>query len=1285
MTKNITKLKHRTPFKQLRQIPKFFARTWPVFVLLLITSLLIFLNYEPGTYLLGWDNLSSELAPGLNLKRTLFSVWQEYQSLGLLGGMAHAADLPRVFFIFLLSLIPQFPISLVRYLFNFLPLILGPLGTYFFLYHRLFKNKLDSRTSQSASFLGALFYLLNLATLQTFFTPFESFSWFYGAFPWLLFFITNYFEKPNWQSLLIIFIVSFISAPSFYVETIFLVLGLCLLPLFLEVFISAKNKIKPLPRIFKLSLSLIIPHLFWLLPVTFFVFTNGGIAAAAKINLLSSPETYSRNLEFGNLKSLALLKGFWFNFLDLSPNHKFDYLFSVWRTHINTPIINLLGYTFFVLILVGLYYSFKKKFPWTIAITGILAVSLFFLIGGGLLINNTIPLIGEIFRSPFTKFSTPLSFAYACFFAVGTVFLLDLFSFLHSRLTYYLTLFTVTVSLLIFMSPAFSGNLISTNMRLNLPEEYTELFSYLKSQDPTKRVANFPQYTFWGWNYYDWGYRGSGFLWYGIKQPILDRAFDVWEKSSEHYYEEVSTALFSDNQKDFEKLIDKYNISWILLDKHVIPPDNQTDLGNNTLEKFLTSSSKFTLAKSFNDKIFLYQTNLNQNTQNFLSTSSLRGGETDAAIYTNNIFPFRNLSFRPNTDWIDKAGFISISSPVIPAKTALNLKIPSLTDTENLLPVKIDYQKIGSSITLRLTTITPTVFVDSDQIDLESKPTFITIPIDPTFTNFILQLDDQYFPLDLPAEIPDFSDYFPITTVYLPTQKSFSVALFNSTESDSFSLTDILAQGNPVQCYTHKPNRKIEKIITPETISLLGTDVVGCLSTPLPFIPQGNLISFSFTYSSSTFTTGNVNVSSPDFNAENTSQPLEPSANPKRARLFTNSTGRNQQLNLLLEAEDTKSIQEITYRDLAISSHPQIFSVHASLNEIPEKDVTLKNPFSHFQVSLPSTNSQFDIKQIAESNSLFPEARNCDQFNNGNVVKQKNADGLLYQSQNAIECDQLNLRHLTHSLNYLISFNAEYQKGLPLTTCLENYSTRRCDVFERLLNTKATQSLIQPIINPKEAPGYTLHLFNQSIGSRVTSNLLKSLVIRPIPLNFLQNISLSAPTDDPVGAIHESPAIISSSHPAEFLYTVSIATNPSVIPAEAGIHPIIPNSLNLYQTKSPYWKAVQVSEKDLKLPSWLITLEVFFGYPFLNKLPHNDLNTWYNSWLFSSTPSVIPAKAGIHPDQPISLVIIYLPQYLEFLGLALIPLSLLIVIASFVFKARQSISIKIKRQKKTSR
>lgn len=1266
MAKNITKLKHRIPLRQIRRIPRFLRRTWPIFTLVVITLFISFLNYEPGIFLIGWDNLSSELAPVINLKRALFSVWQEYQSLGLLGGMAHASDLPRVFLIYLFSLIPGIQTSFIRYLFSFLPLVLGPIGTYFFLYQRLFKIQLDSRTTQYASFLGGLFYLLNLATMQTFFTPFESFVYFYGAFPWLLFFATSYLETPVWRSLLALFIVSFISAPSFYVETLFIVFCFSLIPIFLETYSSPKNKINSLKKIVKSFVSVLLPNLFWFLPVVFFVLTNGHVGEQSKINLISSPETYYRNLQFGNILDLALLKGYYFNFLDLSVFGKFDYLLSVWRNHISIPFVVIIGYLLFSIVTIGLYYSTTKKFFWTKSLIGILLICLFFLLGGGLLINSGIPLIGELFRSPFTKFSTPLSFTFACFFAIGSVFLLDLFTYLHSRLTYPLTLFTVTASLFIFMSPVFSGNLIDSNMRLSLPQEYSDLFSYLKNQDPATRIASFPQYTFWGWNYYDWGYRGSGFLWYGIKQPILDRAFDVWEKSSEKYYEEISSALYSNNQKEYENLLEKYSISWVLLDKHVIAPDSKADTGTKILEKFLTSSSKFSLSKSFNDKIFLYKVNLDSKPQNFLSI----------ATPSEKIFPFDSLPLRPNIGWVEKSDYLSVSVPLTPGAT---LSVPSLTDSENLLPVRIEYQKSPSSLSLKLTPLTPILFAGDHQLNLEAKSTNIEIPLPPTAGNFILQIDHEYWPIQIPAEIPGVEDFVPIATTYLSSNNNIIVNLFDASNTDTFDLTNNLSQANPVQCYTDKANRKIEKIVSGNTLTLLGIDVVGCLSSPLPSVSKDSLISLSFTYSSPTFTPGNINVSGKDYNALEIPQPLEPRSVPRRTQIFVNSTGKYQQANLILEASDTKSVQEIIYQDISVSTHPLLYSTHSRINHISDQKINLTDRQSFLQISLPITDTPLDIRQLSESNGLFPEDRNCDQFNDqGKTVKLVSKDGFLYQSQNAIQCDYLNLRHLPHSLNYLLSFKTQFQKGLPLTVCLENQSTYRCDIYERLTKTNQFQSLIQPIANHDEPPGYTLHLFNQSIGNRVTSNLLKELSIRPIPLNFMKSISISPtsikntsviPGQDPESIQINSTFI--SIHPAEFLYTVSLSTPGTndlaphtVIPGQDSESIQINSSvLNLYQTKSPYWQAMEVTQADLQLPSWLLTAKIFFYHSRLTRLAHSDAELWHNSWTISNA-SPSPVIPGKDPESiPISLVIIYLPQYLEFLGLAFLLTPILIFLA----------------------
>ncbi|HOI05451.1 MAG TPA: hypothetical protein PLJ02_03235, partial [Candidatus Woesebacteria bacterium] len=60
---------------------------WPQIFLFFLVTLLFYFNYSPNTYLTGWDNLQVELDLSINLERALNVSWQEYQGLGLLGGM----------------------------------------------------------------------------------------------------------------------------------------------------------------------------------------------------------------------------------------------------------------------------------------------------------------------------------------------------------------------------------------------------------------------------------------------------------------------------------------------------------------------------------------------------------------------------------------------------------------------------------------------------------------------------------------------------------------------------------------------------------------------------------------------------------------------------------------------------------------------------------------------------------------------------------------------------------------------------------------------------------------------------------------------------------------------------------------------------------------------------------------------------------------------------------------------------------------------------------------------
>lgn len=1216
--------------------------SWPVIFLSLVVAVLCFLNYDRGTFLTGWDNLHPEFDPALYLKRSFFSVWQEYQGTGLLGGMAYAADLPRVILIYLINLTGAVATSDIRYFTTFLPLFIGVTATYAIL-HKIFSHtKHTKKTIQISSFLGSLFYLLNLSTVQTFFVPFETFTWFYGFFPLTIYYLIHFFEKPKTSNFLRLALVSFLSGPAFYVETMFVVTILCVTPLVIENISKDKKYFANIFQSVASILAITISNLFWLLPISFFVFTKSQVTTQNHINSISSIETYFRNLEFASLPNLFNLKGYLFKYLDLGANNQYEPLLSPWLNHLNSPFTKIISLIFVLLIILGIYYSFKTKIKHHLSFFGILFISSFFLLGGGLLLNNTIPLVGELFRSPFTKFSLTLSFSFSFFFAVGIIFLLDLFSFLDTKLTYNLTLFTTCLLLFIYLSPAFSGNFINKNMRVSIPDEYFELFSYLRDKPADNRVAIFPQYTFWGWNYYSWGYRGSGFTWYGIKQPTLDRAFDPWEKTSEKYYEDISTALYSQDHTKFNQTINKYDVAYLLLDMSLIAPDTKVNLGLNYLDRILATTDQYQLEKVFGENLLLYKNKAHQD-KNFIS---LNQEQTDSLQVI-------SQEPRPSQQWYERAGFLNTNLNLTQNKAFLN--IPSISETENSLAYQIEYKKSDGALNLKLTPILPFFFLNNVQHDIPFTSQIITIPIPSNLNKVILSLDKNYLSFDLPYETPTTTSYAYLSQVHLPTNRQFTLSLYQGIPTEQYPIINSLINSNAEQCYLNKENRKIETITAPRSVTLLGTDVVACLSAPLPPVNPNQLLGLSFTYYSPTLTTANVNITNDNLGTTNTSQPFEASKTPKRGQVFIEPSPDNKKVNLLLEAEDTKSVQEITYKDVYLSSHETIQTVKISLPKIKPLTIALNSSeSSKLQISLPITNTSFDIIQTPQANSLFPENRNCDRFNKGETVKINKQDTILYQSQNAIQCDYLNLRHLPHSLNYLIGFETKNEKGLPLITCLENHATRRCDVYERLKgNLKGQQYLTQTINNPNEPNGFTLHLLNQSFGNLIGQNTLKSITIHPTPLNFLTNITQS---DNQETNTNSQEISFKSTHPAEFLYTLSIS---SPIENKQPIH------LNLYQTRSDYWQAIVLPDEYQDLNPWQSTVKIFLNYQSLKKLEPQNHDQWYNSWKLP--PNCTQKSSNCH-----QLAIIYLPQYLQFFGLVILLFTPIIFLPLLLYQKTKS-------------
>lgn len=575
-------------------------KRWLLLLAVSLFGLIVAVNYLPGTWLTGWDNLHPEFNFPLNITRSIFSVWQEYQGLGVLAGMGHAAALPRELLLWILSLL--LPAHLLRYAWTFGMYALGGVGVYVLL-RRLIKTH-----SQAPAVLGALFYLSNLATIQVFAVPFEAFITHFGFLPWFIFSVTTYLSHPTRKNLFLLALIHFLGATHAYIPTLFVVymFVLCILCI----------RRVPWKRILLVWLTVFAVNAFWLLPSAYFIVRESRVTVEAKINQMATEEVYLRNRAYGRLDSTIQLKNFLFDTLDFDPQRSMnDPILGDLQTRVETPAITALLLVGFCIVLLGI----RGAKPWMV---GIFVLSVTMLTTDtppfswiNALLRQYIPLFHQAFRFPFTKFGILAALSYSLLFGIGSASIL---SWLHLRHRKLMIAGVIALGILLGIQgyPLLSGSMFYAPMRSAIPQEYMDLFSYLKSA-PHGRIANLPQPTFWGWSYYRWGYTGSGFLWYGIKQPILDRAFDVWSSANENYYWQLSLALYRKDPIALSRVLDRYDIRYILLDTNLISPSHNRALFTQEIEAVLPQLSAFHREQTFGALTLYSRTN--SESQNFIS------------------------------------------------------------------------------------------------------------------------------------------------------------------------------------------------------------------------------------------------------------------------------------------------------------------------------------------------------------------------------------------------------------------------------------------------------------------------------------------------------------------------------------------------------------------------------------------------------------------------------------------------------------------------------------------
>lgn len=619
----------------------------PLVLIFLLEIILFILNYKNGSFLVGWDNLFPELNFGENFKRSFFAIWQEYRGLGLLDGMAYAANLSHYLFIYLLSFV--FPLNFLRYIFVFFVHFLGGAGIYL-LSEKLIKNK-------TASFFAGIFYLFNLATVQAFYVPFELFLVHFAFLPILIYSGLRFLESGSKKDLIGFSLLSILSWPQAHVPTIFIVYFGALITF---VLFSFSNGLKRKIIILFMTLAVNAP---WALPYVYSAINSAQTISNSKINIASSDDIYLKNKAFGNFSDTVLLKGFELGTVEVQPNRSSGYMMPDWKSNSENIFFKVIGFSFFGIAILGFVRSLIKKQKKLIPVSILFIISLVML-GQDIpilnlipqFLNNHIPMFKQVFRFTYTKFSLLFAFSFSILLGNGLKWFFEK----KAKLIKAILCVTLFCGIIFYSLPAWQGNFLYDNLRLKIPDEYFETINFFKNNNKNTRVATFPQPNFWGWTYTDWGLRGSGFQWFGIPQPTLDGAFLPWSRENENYYWEISYALYSKNLLLFEKVLEKYQINWLLVDGNVINPGSSKALFLDELEAMIgVQSNRFELVNTFG-KIKIYKVNLQTPVKDFVflennlpAINSYDWGNEDIAYadngnYVNAVdkelyYPFRSL------------------------------------------------------------------------------------------------------------------------------------------------------------------------------------------------------------------------------------------------------------------------------------------------------------------------------------------------------------------------------------------------------------------------------------------------------------------------------------------------------------------------------------------------------------------------------------------------------------------------------------------------------------------
>ena len=1093
----------------------FLKKHWPLLLFVFIDLILFARNYVPGTFVVGWDNLLPELNLPLNIQRSFWGVWQEYRGLGLLDGMSHTANL--VYYLLLTPLVATFPQNLVRYTAIFLTHLLGLFGMWQLAKTEVFKNDKNPTLPTLAT---TLFYGFNIGVIQMFYVPYETFTFHFAFLPWLTLFLTRYLRRGSKRDLLILFLTSVLATPQAHVPTVWLVYAFS--AAVISLYFLVTDRFKTWKRVFAAGLIVLIANSFWLAPYAVAAIKMSPTILSSKFYQMTSQEVALRNEAFGDLPNVLMFKGFLFDFPNHDRSFNNSWTMPIWREHFASPATIAVAALWLAIMLIGAVKIIKRRDQLSIPILLIFLI-VFALLGSRipiisdvtLAIRAHIPFFDQLFRFAFTKFEIMFAFCSSILFGWGIMVLT------RDMRKPLLTSAILILAAAWYVYPAFNDQFIYPELKNTIPQPYFELWKFFDHQPATERVAILPRTNFWVWEDYTWNARGSGFMWFGLPQPLMTQAFDPWSSQNEQYFWEIRQAQLQNDPQKLSDILQKYQIKWLIVDESLTP----TLPG---LKELINKTPQVTKSQQYG-----FLTVYNVTTQSSPPVPPLRPLQALATNKAQTDLPYKISE--------DETKF-KLTATFHSATASAMLTLPNFTTVETTTPVQLTGQIKNGQPVITVKYLLP-------EVSLNSHPLISPIP------PITLKLLSATEPLIIGLNNQDFYTWTPSTT-----ETTLGTTLLNNKDGntlDVYSAQSLWNSAPATQLASQAFNCGATNIDSAVSKFAIGQDLIlnsqaasTCagfvLKLPKSLYDRDVLYETNFTYRSQTDETPKYCLASQEvshcFNLQNRRQ-YGFSSDTKGFVDFAEANFHSDltpAFSFILEAGGSNA-KTITYGSPKLVAHQKLQSFN--LTTIPtsatSRTVNLETN-NTLEATIYKTQGQAAIIDPIANNLFTTHPTGCADFptfKDGYLTQEKTAAGLTFATKKSLSCQNFGYPNAADGTGYLFKVNAVNSNihALPLKITLTN-ADNKTTLLETYLSS-GTNYLISPAVKTANA-GLGVNIYSSSVGAEVSLGTLSSLVGYPIPFNFLTGVQIQS---NPSGAsLPASPSDFKTTKIGTALYFIEV-------------------------------------------------------------------------------------------------------------------------------------------------